>query len=85
MSTNNNNENLSSHVVGTRDRTWPCQGVCRLYCALILTAKRQPLQYMPECPLQVYFTIKQHVYNAAVMPVLHQECEYKIILNIVLN
>jgi len=40
---------------------------------------------MPECPLSVYFTIKQHVYNAAVMPVLHQGCEYKIILHIVLN
>jgi len=44
MSTNNNNENLSNHIVGTQDRTWLRQGVCPLYCASILTAKRQPLQ-----------------------------------------
>jgi len=45
----------------------------------------QPLQFIPECPLHVYFTIKQRVYNAAVTPVLYQEYEYKIILYIVLN
>jgi hypothetical protein len=40
---------------------------------------------MLECPLHVYFTIKEHVYNAAVIPVLHQDREYKITLHIVLN